>query len=68
MMVDVDTHLLKDDDQRGAEVERGLEHIVSYMDPRLRFSRRSYLNFIGDLFRGGLLAWRRADQVRGRMS
>ncbi|CAK0907614.1 unnamed protein product, partial [Prorocentrum cordatum] len=64
MIVDFDTHLLKDANQWGAEVERGLEHIGSYMDPRLRFNRRSYLNFIGDLFRGGLLAWRRADQVR----
>ncbi|CAK0857868.1 unnamed protein product, partial [Prorocentrum cordatum] len=52
MIVDFDTHLLKDAYQWGAEVERGLEHIGSYMDPRLRFSRRSYLNFIGDLFRG----------------
>ncbi|CAK0792456.1 unnamed protein product, partial [Prorocentrum cordatum] len=68
MIVDFDTHLLKNDNQWGAEVERGLEHIGSYMDPRLRFSRRSYLNFIGDLFRGGLLAWRRADQVRGGIS
>eukprot|EP00959_Pyramimonas_sp_CCMP1952_P049556 1035198-Pyramimonas_sp.AAC.1 len=51
MIVDFDTHLLKDDNQWGAEMERGLEHIGSYMDPRLRFSRRSYLNFIGDPFR-----------------
>ncbi|CAK0815105.1 unnamed protein product, partial [Prorocentrum cordatum] len=52
MIVDFDTHLLKDANQWGAEVEHGLEHIGSYMDPRLRFSRRSYLNFIGDLIRG----------------
>ncbi|CAK0790534.1 unnamed protein product, partial [Prorocentrum cordatum] len=51
LIVDFDTHLIKDDSQWGAEVERGLEHIGSYMDPRLRFSRSSYLNFIGVLFR-----------------
>ena len=38
----------------------------SYMDPKLRFSLKSYHGFISDLFDAGLISW--SKKVRGRVS
>ncbi|CAK0906068.1 unnamed protein product, partial [Prorocentrum cordatum] len=58
-------NILLDDQERGAVCERA-DPIKLYMDPKLRYSKKTYFQFVRDCHSAGLIRW--APLVRGRVT
>ncbi|CAK0825859.1 unnamed protein product, partial [Prorocentrum cordatum] len=58
-------NILLDDQEWGAVCERA-DPIELYMDPKLRYSKKAYFQFVRDCHSAGLIRW--APLVRGRVT